>query len=427
MGEKTRLSVVKPETGAPSPGKPSMSRKKTSKQEAILREAAGMFNELGVGSVGFADLAKRMGVGRATFYHYVADREDLIFRCYQKSCEADTEHLDQASESPAGLEQVLEYLRLSLSPEADQTALITDTGVLSEGPRAIINKARYRNYERLAAMIGEGIDQGNIRPCDERVIARILPSMVAFARMSHRWAPRNRRARDVDALVDFVKFGSAARRGNDFRFYKNADEFSRISVSGFGDQSTADLRIEQILMKGSQLINLHGVENISLDDVAHALSATRGTVYHYFRDREDLVQCCLERSYSLYSAFIDYAVEHGHNGLEKAAIVSHLNTQAMVGPLQPVAGWMGLDVLSPAVQRKVRKQLRELLGRTYEFATEGMKDGSRRDHDFEAVTLARAGAYLWIPKWISDLDDPSPYRIADEVVALFNDGLSPFQ
>jgi len=382
-----------------------------------------MFNAHGVGAVGFGDLAKRMGVGRATFYHYVADREDLIFRCYQRSCEAETERLDSASEAESGLPQVLEYMRLSLAPEAAQTAIIADTGVLSEGPRAIIDKSRARNYDRLAAMIGEGISGGNIRPCADQIIARILPSMVAFARLSDRWVERKLTAEDIDAIVDFIKCGSASDRETEFKLQKNADEFSKISVSGFGNQKIADLKVEQILMKGSELINRHGAVNVSLEDVASALGATRGTVYHYFHDREDLVQKCLERSYELYNAFIDYADAHGTNGHEKAAIVSHLNTQAMVGPLQPVAGWMGLDVLSSTLQKHTQKRLREILSRTEEFAKEGLADGSRRPQDYEAVTLVRAGAYLWIPKWISDINPPAPFRIADEVVALFSLGL----
>ncbi len=414
---KARLRAVPDNEATPS-------SRKASKQEAILREAALMFNEQGVGSVGFGDLSRRMGVGRATFYHYVADREDLIFRCYQRSCEAETERLDLACEADAGLPQVLDFIRLSLSPEADQTALITDTGVLSEGPRTIVERARRRNYERLAAMIGAGITAGNIRPCDEQLIARILPSILAFSRLSHRWLPVRQTARDPDAIADFIEIGSAASRTQDFSLTKSADDFSRVTLAEFGDQKIADLKMEQILMKGSQLINRHGVANVSLEDVASALGATRGTVYHYFSDRDDLVRSCLERSYEIYDAFVDYAVAHGRTGLEKASIVSHLNAQAMVGSLQPVAGWMGLETLSDVTQKRAAKRMREINARTQQLAEEGIRDGSRRQHDYKAVTAARAGAYLWIPKWIEDIDQPSPQKIADEIVTLFNLGLA---
>lgn len=414
---KPKFSLVPADEAAPA-------SKKETKQEAILREAALMFNEHGIRAVGFGDLAKRMGVGRATFYHYVADREDLIFRCYQRSCEAETERLDTASEAATGLPQVLAFMQLSLSAEAAKTTIIADTSVLGNAHKTIIERAQRRNYDRLGAMIGAGIDAGNIRPCDEQLIARILPSVILFARMSSRWLPGRRNVENLDAVVDFVANGSATSRQSDFRIYKNADDFARITLADFGDRKISDFKMEQILMKGSWLINRYGAINVSLEDVANAMGATRGTVYHYFSDREDLVRKCIDRSFEIYNAFVDYAAAHGRNGLERASIVSHLNTQAMVGSLQPVAGWMGLDALSEDSQKHVRKQLREVLARTEEFAEQGMADGSRRRDDHKAVTFARAGAYLWIPKWIGDIDHPSPHRIADEVVTLFNLGLS---
>ncbi len=92
--------------------------------------------------------------------------------------------------------------------------------------------------------------------------------------------------------------------------------------------------------------------------------------------------------------------------------------------LEPVAGWMGFDVLSPNERRKSRQKMRALVERSDAFAEEGAADGSRRKHDYKAVTIARAGAYLWIPKWISEIEHPTPHRVAEEVVSLYNCGLT---
>ena len=402
-------------------------KKRASKQEAILRVAAEMFNANGVGAVGFQDIARKMGLGRASLYHYVSDKQDLIFRCFQRACEADTENLDAACEKQPGLPQVLEYMRLSFAPETASTALITDIDVLDAGPKAIIQTARRRNHDRLATMISNGIVAGNIRPCDEVTIARVLPSMIVFTRMSQRWAPTDQSRCDIDALVDFVELGTAVDRNVHFSFYKNASDFSPITLSDFTKRSTADLKIEQILMKASSLINLHGIENVTSDDVAKELGASRGTVYHYFRDRQELIQKCLDRSYKLYDDFIDYAIQHGKNGLEQSAIISHLNTQAQAGSLQPVASWMGVEVLGPEFRERAVERMQRLLKRTQEIALTGIADGSRRDHDSERLNFARAGAYLWIPKWIDEIDTPSPHHLADEVVRLFNSGLRPLE
>jgi AcrR family transcriptional regulator len=397
---------------------------KVSKQEQILATAAKLFNAQGVGAVGLADLSKALGLSRATVYHYVADREDLVFRCYQRSCAAETEWLDRAEVASPGLPRVLRYLEECLSEEAKQTAVITDIGLLSKGPREIITRDIRRNYERLAAMIGEGIRLGNIRPCDEQLIARVLPSMVAFYRVSGQWVEAERDIENVAAILDFVARGSAMDRDTPFELHQSVDMFSPLQVLGLDTLSVADLRIEQVLMAGSKLINLRGAEGLSLEDVVGALGVTRGTVYHYFSNREDLIRGCLERGYKLYDAFIEYAERHGRTGLEKSLIITHLNVQAQAGSMQPVAAWMGGEVLDPRLRATFADRLRKLLERSDAVAVEGITDGSRREVDYRPITIARAGAYLWIPKWIDQLDNSKPHQIADEIVSFFKSGLA---
>jgi len=400
------------------------SEKRVSKRDGILATAAALFNEHGVAGVSLGEVAKAQGVGRASLYHYVADREDLVFQCFLRSCEADTERLDQAAEARNPLDQVMRYLVDSFSPEAAQHAIITDLGFLSPEAQAIVRKARRRNTERLAAMIGDGIEQGAIRPCDEQILARVLPAMVSFSLIARRWSDPKLGAVDPEAVADFVAFGSAADPDATFECALDAESFNRLEAATFDRKSLNDMRIEQIVMTGSRLFNERGYDAVSLEDVAAALGATRGAFYHYLDDKEELLRRCYERGNALYEAFIDAAETHGRNGLEKTAIVSHLNSQAQAGPLQPLAAWMGLDALSPAQRQKHRQKLRALLARNEQLAEEGVADGSRRALDTHSISVARAGAYMWIPKWKPEVEPIAPRRLADEIVALFSKGLA---
>lgn len=414
------------DAGPPSAAKDAdrKTSKRVSKRDAILTEAAALFNERGIGAVALNDVAERLGIGRATLYHYVVDRQDLVFQCFQRSCEAETERLDLASEEPDGLRGVQRYLREGLTPEITETAVITDLGFLSPDGRAIIAKARRRNHQRLAGMIAQGMESGVIRPCDDQIIGRVLPAMVSFSRIALRWIDPKAGPVDPDALVDFITLGSASDPQADFQCNLDADAFSRLRAASFDRKSLNDMRIEQILMVGSRLINERGADAVSLEDVAAELGATRGAFYHYLDDKEDLLKRCYERGNDLYEDFINAGDEHGANGLEKSAIVSHLNTQAQAGSLQPLAAWVGLEALSPAQRQKHRQRMRALLRRNEQFAEEGVADGSRRDHDIHSVAIARAGAYMWIPKWIGEVEPTTPRRLADEIVALFHKGLT---
>ena len=411
------------DSGAPAPTTRRAS-KRVSKREAILDEAASLFNAHGIGAVSLADVAQKLGVGRATLYHYVVDRQDLDFQCFQRSCEAETERLDIAAEESDGLSRILRYVSESMSADAAEAAVITDLSFLASDAQPIIAKARLRNHQRLAGMIEQGVEAGELRRCDEQIVARVLPGMISFGHLAKRWIDPKAGPVDPAALADFLAYGSAADPHVEFECNLDVDTFNRLKAATFDRQSHNDMRIEQILMTGSRLLNERGVDGVSLEDVAASLGATRGAVYHYFTDKEDLLRRCYERGNDLYEAFIDAAEAHGRNGLEKNAIVSHLNSQAQAGALQPMAAWMGLEALSPAQQQRHRQRLRALLARNEAFALEGVADGSRRDHDVHSVSIARAGAYMWIPKWISEIEPTTPRRLADEIVALFNKGLA---
>jgi AcrR family transcriptional regulator len=399
------------------------SDRSAAKKDAILNEAARLFNKRGIGTVKLTDVASKLGVGRATLYHYVANREDLVLQCFERSCNIDKQRLKIAAEQSNGLEQVLSYVRQSLTPDGTETAIITDLGFLSESAQSIIANARVRNHKLLAQMIERGIDEGVIRPCDHQILARVICSMLVFCHSAQRWAPSTFKQVDSDAIVDFITQGSAKDTTLNFQCEENISNFSRLEAAGFDRDSVNRMRVEQILMTASGLFNRRGIENVSLDDVVAELGATKGAFYHYFKSKKSLLEKCVERGNRLYYEFVDAAEQSGRNGLEKNAIVSHLNIQAQCGDLQPLSAWTGLDVLPPTQRKKHQQRLRSLLDRTSQFSEEGIKDGSRRKHDMASVTIARAGAYQGIPVWLSELDNRPAQKIADEIVDFFHKGL----
>ncbi|HEX4205649.1 MAG TPA: TetR/AcrR family transcriptional regulator [Ktedonobacteraceae bacterium] len=52
---------------------------------------------------------------------------------------------------------------------------------------------------------------------------------------------------------------------------------------------------ERILVQAAQLIGEKGVQGTSLEDICVAASSSKGQLYHYFANKEDLVQAVIER------------------------------------------------------------------------------------------------------------------------------------
>jgi len=398
-------------------------RRQQSRLDAILEGASTLFNEEGIGAVSLMDVARRVDVSRATLYHHVNDREDLVFRCYQRSCETTVELLEAAAEIDDPLAGILHYLRESLA-NPGASAVVTDLGWMSADGRSIIAKAVARNHLARIELIERGIEAGRIRPCDARIVSHGLASLIAHFQMAARWVDISAGPLDVDAVVDCVRIGAVVDRSRPFAYREDVDRFSRLRAAGFGPGGMAEMRIEQILMAASRLFNARGVEGVSIDEIASELGATRGVVYHYFSDKEDLVRRCADRAHALFEAFIDHADRTGRDSVEKLSIVGHLNSQALAGTLQPLVMWIGLDAFAAEGRRQHRERLRQLLARAVAFVEGGIAAGERHPFDPRTLVVVGAGAFSWIPRWHPAVPDATPHAIADELTALVNHGLA---
>lgn len=391
----------------------------------IVREAIQMINEHGTRSLSLRSLASRLEISRATIYNHISNREELYSLCFRQSIEAGQSRLDQAIESSDNaLEQVLSYVEASLVGPGKSWVAMLDTSVLEGDRREEIDEIARAHSRALTTLIETGIEKEQIRSCNASVVAQVLRSMTAFLGILPRWFTAH--PIDPSTIVDFIRYGIAADRRYEFEFDDDTNQFSRLANEPLGMPKLADMRREQVLATGSNLINRSGLENVTLNQVAKALGATRGTVYHYVKDREDLLAQCFGRGFDFYDAFHNYADEVGCTGIEKASILSHLNVQAHTGSLQPALPWMGLDASSDALRELVQGRMTQILQISNRFAQEGIEDGSRRAADGTSIAIARAGGYLWTPRWLEEIKPPLPARrVADEIVRLFNVGIAP--
>jgi len=132
---------------------------------------------------------------------------------------------------------------------------------------------------------------------------------------------------------------------------------------------------------------------------------------------------CYERAFDLNERFADAAATAGRSGLERSMFGLHLNVQAHVADLSPLAPLTGVAALPAKDRRRLNQRARRLSERFIAFGREGIADGSMRRYDVEPLAIAGAGAFSWIPKWLPADDARSPREIADEMTALFAKGL----
>ncbi|MDP3855705.1 TetR family transcriptional regulator [Phenylobacterium sp.] len=403
-------------------------RKRGLKREALLAQATKLFNLRGIAATSLSDIAAEAGLTRAALYYYLDDRAELVFQCYMRACDQTAEDLAIASEAPGGgLGQVLAFVERATAPDRPPVAVLSEIGYLASPHRELVETANRRNAAHLEAMVEQGVRDGGIRLCDAKIAARSIIGMLSWAQLSPYWVLGAKgpgfRARTGAAMLDLLKNGIGQGARNIQPCPVDAQSFLPGRFNAFDRREAAEMKAAQLVMTASQLFNRNGIEATSLDDVSAALGATKGVVYHYMQDKTDLVVRCYERGFDLFEAFAAAAKARGATGFERSMIGVHLNTQAQVGELSPLMPQVGLDALPAPHRQAFVRRANRLRNQFSVFIRQGIADGSCRPCDVPIVAQLGAGAFGWLPKWITPDDARDPLRFGDEVVALFTLGL----
>lgn len=409
----------------PARGRPA---RKPARRDLLLDEAARRINAQGAGSIVINDIASQVGLSRNALYYYVADRADLVFRCYLRACEAMTDDLVLAHEQGATpSERIRLFIETALAFDRPEQAVLTDIDFLPEPQRGLIREHHARNVAALRDLIAEGVRLGAFRPCDSEIAAQTLVGMISWARLSAGWLgyrdDRAARRRMIAATVDLILHGFSADPAADTRLDLDVETLTAKPFNAFDRRQTNEIKINQLIAAASRLFNRRGIDGASLDEVSASVGATKGAVYHYFDDKADLVVRCYRRAFELYDAFMATAVARGRTGFERGLITLHLNVQAQAGPLSPLMlqpGRLSLPAEEVARFSKASKRLRVASTRNLR---QGMADGSCRPCDAAFAGEVAAGVFLWLPKWLPEAYPLSPMRLADQISDLVALGL----
>lgn len=173
------------------------------------------------------------------------------------------------------------------------------------------------------------------------------------------------------------------------------------------------LKLDILLTEAAILFNQKGYSATSLDEIAEKLSITKTAIYHYVKNKNDLLYQCYLRSIESTEQCYKKADVTGVTGLQK--MVHYLQLDAESGPVTMTP----LTELDSLKDTDIRKEFEERL-KTCEaifigFIEEGIKDGSITDCDPELTMKFILGSSRWMMKWYS----PDDGRDLPEIVGLF--------
>jgi AcrR family transcriptional regulator len=175
----------------------------------------------------------------------------------------------------------------------------------------------------------------------------------------------------------------------------------------------------EILRAAALVFRRRGFSGASVEEIARHLQMTKGNLYYYFRDKEEILYFC--HDYSL-----DILLDLLHE-VEKARLPPHARLRRLIvafvhmiiDELAGTALTQDLQDLSPAHLRRVIRK-RDRFDRGIRRVLEkGMADGTFARGDAKLLSFAILGAVNYITRWF----DPRGAATSQEIGEAFADYL----
>ena len=155
------------------------------KRDAVLQEAANVFNMKGYHATSLADVADRLHITKTALYYYVKNKNDLLYQCYIRSLEEIDQARDDANRvGTNGLEKICAYASSPAFTTHEPAALLNEIDAIEDPKkRAELKKRLAKAQDSITQWVREGIGDGSIAKCDPELAGRFV--MGAF-----NWIPR---------------------------------------------------------------------------------------------------------------------------------------------------------------------------------------------------------------------------------------------
>lgn len=181
---------------------------------------------------------------------------------------------------------------------------------------------------------------------------------------------------------------------------------------------------EAILATAAQLFLEKSYGRTSLNDVAERLEITKPALYHYFRNKEEILVECYRLGTGMIGEMLEQIAARCGTGLEKVEAFIYSYANVMTVAFGRCVMRLDEGDLSGDARREVRTHKRKIDRRLRSFIQEGIEDGSIVSCDPKIAAFSIAGAVNWICMWYEPDGALSPEEIASQFARTLTRGLA---
>jgi AcrR family transcriptional regulator len=175
-----------------------------SKRIEIMEHCAALFDKVGYHKASMQMLADEVGMGKPTLYHYFPSKTAILYAIHDTHMRALLDGLelsDGKTRDPVALlrSASIHILRQIADHPGYVRAFMDHYGELEGGMRAEIRAHRNDYFNRVTAIIQDGIDSGRLKPCDPTITAYGFLGMCNWA---YKWYPPLSKERTPEDMAD---------------------------------------------------------------------------------------------------------------------------------------------------------------------------------------------------------------------------------
>jgi AcrR family transcriptional regulator len=181
---------------------------------------------------------------------------------------------------------------------------------------------------------------------------------------------------------------------------------------------------EAVLATAAQLFLEKSYTRTSMNDVAERLHITKPALYHYFRNKEEILLDCYRVGSGMIGEILNEITAQCGSGLEKVQAFIYSYANVMTVNFGRCVMRLDEGDLSKEALGEVRGYKRKIDRRLRAFIQEGIADGSIVPCDPKLAAFAIAGALNWICIWYEPEGPLSPEEIANQFARTLTQGLA---
>jgi AcrR family transcriptional regulator len=183
--------------------------------------------------------------------------------------------------------------------------------------------------------------------------------------------------------------------------------------------AAASDRRTEILKSAAAAFRHRGYHGASVDEIASALEMTKGNLYYYFRNKEEILFACHDYSNDVLLSLLAEVEKESTTPDEKLRKLVVAFIHLILDELRGTALTLDLQALSPPLLKRAITKRDQFDQGMRSIIQQGIDQGIFRAGDPKMIAFAIMGAVNWIPKWF----DPEGPATSEQIGDAFADYL----